>query len=251
MLGKQQPSRKADLQHYLGRSKYDPAEYIALVQCSCNDDVRRKFLSSKLTTTLGGVVTRWKTDERTKGLPVPVVLALGSCCRTFDKPRRVPRPNDKDAERFLNHFCQLVRRLGQNPDAYPRPIMSECPLDTILDLEAEGVRDQLNAVGFARFSSPLLETPAIPSRATMVIEKRTALIVVAQIALLWPIHEGPPRMPHVMSMVFANGLGRDLAIFDSYPQEAVVPPGVIDLMADKPRQSTCAELSWSASAKTM
>ena len=66
LLGEKQPSRgEADLQHYLGRSKYDPTEDIAIVKCCCTDDVRRSFLSSTLTTTLGGVVTRWKTEERT------------------------------------------------------------------------------------------------------------------------------------------------------------------------------------------
>ena len=69
MLGEKQPSRGSPyLQHYLGRPKYDPAKNIALVECCCNYDLKRKFLSSKLTTTLGGVVTRWKTDDRTKGL---------------------------------------------------------------------------------------------------------------------------------------------------------------------------------------
>ena len=59
MLGEKQPLRGSlDLQHYIGRPKYDPAENIALVECCCNDDVKRKFLSSKLTTTLGGVVAR-------------------------------------------------------------------------------------------------------------------------------------------------------------------------------------------------
>ena len=59
MLGEKQPSRGSpDLQHYLGRPKSDPAEDIALVVCCCIDDVKRKFLSSKRTITLGGVVTR-------------------------------------------------------------------------------------------------------------------------------------------------------------------------------------------------
>ena len=228
LLGEKQPSRGApDLQHYFARPKYDPAEDIALVECSCNNDVRRKFLSSKLTTTLGGVVTRWKTDERTKGLRVPVLLALGCCCRAFDQPRRVPRPDDNDAEHFLRFFRQLARRLGQNPDANQRPIEPKCPRDTTLDLKAESVRNQLNAVEFAPIFSILLETPAVP-RAAMLIEKRTALIIVPQIALLRPIREGAPRMPHVMAMVLANKFGRVLTIFDSCPQEAVVPFGVID-----------------------
>ena len=62
----------------------------------------------------------------------------------------------------------------------------------------------------------------------MLIENRTALIVVTPIALFRPIRKGAPRMPHVMSIILANGFGRLLAIFDSGPQEAVVPPGVID-----------------------
>ena len=61
----------------------------------------------------------------------------------------------------------------------------------------------------------------------MLIEKGTALIVVAQIAILRPIREGAPRMPHVLSMVLANGFGGVLAVFDSGPKEAMVPPGVI------------------------
>ena len=69
MLGEKQPSRGSpDLKYYLGRPEYDLAEDIALGKCCCNDDVKRKFLSSKLTTTLGTVVTRWKTDDQTKGL---------------------------------------------------------------------------------------------------------------------------------------------------------------------------------------
>ena len=96
MLGEMQPSRGApDLQHNLGRHKYNPAEDIALFECCCNDDVRCKFLSTKLTITLGGVVTRWKTHERTKVLRVPAVLALGGCCRAFDQPRHVPRSDER------------------------------------------------------------------------------------------------------------------------------------------------------------
>ena len=62
----------------------------------------------------------------------------------------------------------------------------------------------------------------------MLFEKRTAFIVVAQIALLRPIREGAPRMTYVIAIVLANGFGRILAIFDSGPQEAVVPLNVID-----------------------
>ena len=82
----------------------------------------------------------------------------------------------------------------------------------------------------------------------MLIEKCTALIVVAQIALLRPIRECAPTKPHVMSMVLANGFGRVLAILDSGPQEAVVPPNVIESLANGPRRPRCVELSWNASA---
>ena len=92
-----------------------------------------------------------------------MVLALGGCCRAFDQPRHVARPDDNNAERFLRHLCQLVRRLGQNPDANPKPLEPECPRDITLDLEAEGVRDLLNTVESASIFSLLFETPAIPS----------------------------------------------------------------------------------------
>ena len=77
----------------------------------------------------------------------------------------------------MRYFCQLVRRYGKNPDADPRFPEPECPRDTTLDLKTEGVQNKLNAVGFARISSLLLETPAIRLRAPMLIEKRTAIIV--------------------------------------------------------------------------
>ena len=49
----------------------------------------------------------------------------------------------------------------------------------------------------------------------MLVAIRTALIVVAQIDLLQLIRECTPRMPHVMSMVLADGFRRVLPIFDS------------------------------------
>ena len=227
-LGKKQPLKgDPDLQHYLGRLKYDPAEDIELVECSCTDYVGRRFLREKLTTSLGGVVNRWKTDERTKRFRVPVVLYLGGCCQAFDYPRYTPRVDGKDAERFLRYFRQLVVRYGQNPDADPKLIEPEDPRDNTINLEAEDVRDEVNT-GPVRINSRLLSIPAIPSRAPMFIEKRTALIVVAKIALLRPRLEGGPRKPYVISLVLANGFGRVLTIFDSGPKEAVIPAGVID-----------------------
>ena len=49
----------------------------------------------------------------------------------------------------------------------------------------------------------------------MLIQKRTALIVVAHIVFFRPFRECDLRMPYVMSMVFTNKFGRVFAIFDS------------------------------------
>ena len=47
--------------------------------------------------------------------------------------------------------------------------------------------------------------------------------------MLRPIRAGTPRMPHVMTLVLANGYGRVLAVYDSGPQDgATGPPGVMD-----------------------
>ena len=89
------------------------------------------------------------------------------------------------------------------------------------------MRDEVNT-GPVRIHSRLLSIPAIPSSAPMLIEKRTGLIVVAQIALLRPRLEGGQRKPYVISLVLANKFGRVLTVFDSGPQEAVMPAGVID-----------------------
>ena len=98
-----------------------------------------------------------------------MVRALGGYCRAFDQPRRVPRPDDKDAERFLRYFRQLVKSLRQNPNADPKSLERECPRDTTLYLEPEGVQDQLNVVGFVHIMNPLLEIPAILSRAPILL----------------------------------------------------------------------------------
>ena len=55
---RQQQKDAADLQLYFSRRTYDFSDDINLVECSCKDDVRRKFLSSKLTTSLGGQMNR-------------------------------------------------------------------------------------------------------------------------------------------------------------------------------------------------
>ena len=73
----------------------------------------------------------------------------------------------------------------------------------------------------------------------MLFEKRTALIVVAQIALFRPRLDSGPHKPYVIPLVLANGFGRVLAIFDSSPQEAVMPVGVID---HKGRHATIDEM---------
>ena len=73
-----------------------------------------------------------------------VVLYFSGCCRAFDLPRYIPRADAKDAKQFLPYIRQLVVRFGQNPDADPKPIEAENPMDNI-NLEAEGMRDEVNS----------------------------------------------------------------------------------------------------------
>lgn len=98
----------------------------------------------------------------------------------------------------MRHFRELVARHDKNPDAYPRPLEPELPRDSTLDFEAEGVRDEINAAGFVRLCSLLFDAALIPPRTSLLIEKRSALIVVAQVALLRSRVEGAGRMPRVM-----------------------------------------------------
>ena len=146
---------------------------------------------------------------------------------------------------MLRYFHQLVVRFGQNQDPDPNPIESDNPKDNTINLEADGVRNQVNTK-FVRIHSRLLSIPAIPLREPMLIEKRTELIVVAQIALLRPRLEGGHQKPYVISLVLANGFGRVLAIFDSGPQEAVMPAGVSDHENGTPQSTRCARRSSSA-----
>ena len=140
-LGERQPSRyEPDLQLYLGRRTYDPAENIEVVEWSCNDDVRRWFLTSKLTTSLSGQVTRWKTDEQTRGLRVPVILSLGGCCRAFDLPRHISLTYDNIEERFMRHFRELVVHHHDYQNADPKPLALERLCDGIIHIEANGVK---------------------------------------------------------------------------------------------------------------
>ena len=96
------PSRMpADVQLYLGRRFYDPEKDIHFVECSLNAQVRRQFLLSKMTTSFGNQVTRWKRNARTIGFRVLAVLTLISCCEAVATPRHEPRKDEVEAERFL------------------------------------------------------------------------------------------------------------------------------------------------------
>ena len=59
-LSVHQPSRDTtgDLQIYLGCQPYDPQVDIHFVECSCNPEVRRIFLETKMTTALGCAVNK-------------------------------------------------------------------------------------------------------------------------------------------------------------------------------------------------
>ena len=115
-LGERQLSRNsADMQLFLGRRTYDAAEDIKLVKYSCNDDVRRKFLNSKLTTFLGGQVNRSKIDERTRELRVPVILSLGGCCNAFATPQTPLEPTTKRRSAFCGTFASSSRAFIRIP----------------------------------------------------------------------------------------------------------------------------------------
>ena len=226
------PSRDTagDLQIYLGCKLYDPKVDINLVECSCNADVRRRFLGAKLTTSLGCQVTRWKADATTTNLRVPVVMSLGGCCHAFTSlTRHESRRINTAAEQFLEAFCQAATRLGQNPDADARPIAPEVPHDHTLDFEVEETRALINSLGQIRYNSRLLDISLVPSAWPLQMDVSSALITVARIAFLRPIREGAPKLPHVMTLVLANGYGRILAVFDSGPQlGATMPVCVMD-----------------------
>lgn len=142
------------------------------MECSYSEDVRRTFLSYKLTIFLGGKVTHWKTDEPTKGMRVQVILFVGGCCRAFDLPRHASQTFDNDAERFLLYFRQQVMRIHKDFDADPKPLASECPGHGTLDIEADGAKDKVDAVGFVRYSSLLFDSTPVLSRVLFLFEKR-------------------------------------------------------------------------------
>ena len=133
------------------------------------------------------------------------VIVIGYCCRAFNLPHHVSRTDEKDAERFLPHYRQLVVRLHQDFDADPRPLAPKCPHDDILNIKTDGANNKVNAVSFVRYSSLLLDSMPVTSRAPLLVEKRSALIVVATIALIRPNRESARRLPHVMKLLLANG----------------------------------------------
>ena len=73
----------SNLQWYLGRRKYDPVKHVDLLECSCNEDVVQRYLYARHTLALGQQVGRWKSEEATRHLRVPVLLSMGGCCAGF------------------------------------------------------------------------------------------------------------------------------------------------------------------------
>ena len=162
-----QPLREfADLQLYLGRRFYKPQQDIHIVECFCTADIRRQFLVSKMTTSLGNQVTRWKSNAPTKGLRVPAVLTLGGWCKAFATPRHEALKNDIEAERFLWAYRDAAIRLRQDPDVEPEPIVEECPRDSTLDILVEDpdTRSEADTVGVLQFNSRHLDCSFFPKR---------------------------------------------------------------------------------------
>ena len=115
------------------------------------------------------------------------------------------------------------------------------PSDSILDIEVDGARKVLNAVGFVRCSSLLIDSTSVQSQAPLLVLKHSALIVVVFIALLRPVCEGLHRMPNVMTLLLPNGFGRAFSVLDIGAQDrATVPPGEIDYGG---RRTLLAEIS--------
>ena len=226
--GVHQPRSLPDLQWYIGRRNYDPAEDCELLECSCNEDVVRRFMSAKMSTALGNQLGRWRAEESTRHLRVPVLLSMGSCCTAFDTGVHKGWTTETKPRSFIECLRQKFIDLGRNPDADPSPIGPYAPSDKTLDASNDEVRAQVDTVGFTRTASPLFDIISIPSRASVVVEKSSALIVVAQIGLYPANLEGAPRVPFVASLLLANGFGRPLVFFESISvkEASCVAPGV-------------------------
>ena len=223
------------LDHYLGEAPYPVERDIDLVECSCRADILAKLRGALLPSSLGIQANKWRTNEATKFLRLPVLLSLGACSSAYS-PKG---PADKDElERFIAAFKELVHANGVDYNADPKPLEDTLSPDRTLDRDAEELLGPIDSLGPVRFNSTLLDMSAyLPGGVRLAV--RNGLVVVSRIALLKPTTARPHYKPHVVTLVLANGFGRPIVICDSGPQDALIPAGVVDYGG---RRTTQAEM---------
>lgn len=143
----------AGLQFYYGQKLFNPDEDIHFVECFSSADVCRKFIGSKVTTSLGGQVNHWMTELTTKDLRVQVLLSVGGCYNAVTTPRNNARPKEVEAGRHFGVFYKEVIHLHHGPHADPKPLASERFSDSTLDLDAENLRAQVDYFGYIRYNN--------------------------------------------------------------------------------------------------
>ena len=225
----------SSLDHYLGEPPYPVERDIELVECSCRADVLATLRAASLPSSLGIQVNKWRANEATSSLRLPVLLSLGACCSAFS-PREPC--NAAELERFIAAFKELVQANGVNYDNDPKPIEERQIFDKTLDRDVEEMAHPVDSLGPVRHANLLLDTSTYLPGGTH-LQVRSGLILVSRIALLKPTADRPFHKPHVMTLILANGYGRPLAICDSGPQNAIMPAGVIDYNG---RRTTQAEM---------
>ena len=194
----------SSLDHYLGEPPYPVERDIDLVECSCRADILATLRAASLPSSLGIQVNKWRANEATSSLRLPVLLSLGACCSAYS-PREPC--NSTELERFIAAFKELVQANGVDYDADPKPIEERLICDKTLDRDVEEMAHPIDSLGPVRHTSLLLDTSAFLPGGTR-LRVRSGLIVVSRIALLKPTTERPFHKPHVMTLILANGYGR-------------------------------------------
>jgi hypothetical protein len=204
--GERAPTKAvAGLEYYLGRKLYDPREDLFRVECSATEVVTGKLEAVTLSASLGNVVNRWLRDADTRGLRVPVLLRLGHCCKALSLGRGVKRTeHDTGVTDFIRAFREYVTNLDGDPDLDPQPFVDE---DLLHDWSVDPLDENTAAFGSCRYGGSYVDNALIPSATPFDIGIKHALLVVARIGLLPPIAPGGPRVPHVLTLLLANGYG--------------------------------------------
>ena len=185
----------SSLDHYLGEPIYPVERDINLVECSCRADILATLRAASLPSSLGIQVNKWRANEATSSLRLPVLLSLGACCSAFS-PREPC--NHTELERFIAAFKELVQANGVVLDSDPEPIEERPICDKTLDREVEEMAHPIDSLGPVRHTSLLLDMSAfLPGGTRLTV--RSGLIVVSRIALLNPTEDAalPQASRHV------------------------------------------------------